>query len=339
MTTLTIDEAATALAANPIPAEPEKVFPDRMPDEPESPNTDKEPPAKEQAKEPAAPDTEEEPLTDIEDIEALPDDELEKTPKEPALPPPQSWSAEDRQVWEKLDPATQAIVQRRENDRDRAVMQAYQHRAQVTKQLTTIAEDLGDWAQEVEQAFGDRWGSITPDMWSHLAAQAPADYIRLKAEFEADTQKRELLQSKQAEAQKAANDAFTAQEFQKLPQVAPELLDDNRRRQVALFLIDAGIPVDRISLASADELRLASLALEGLEARNAKQKAKTVTNTPPAPKQMQTPKPAPRPVAPTASNSPPTKARALQGYEARLTKEKSVDAAVALLLARGKAGR
>lgn len=292
------------------------------------------------AQEPAPEEPEIEPDAEIDVDELLAENEEPEAPKEPEIPPPVSWSKEDAATWASLTPEVRAVVAKREADRDRAVSLAMQEKAAAVKELQEISSELQEWAPKALQMFQDRWEGATPEWWAQLAQQDPQQYWTLKAQFDAEREQAGKLQAEAARTQEAAHRAFLAEEAKRLAEVAPELVDpkmgETRRKAVAEFLVQNGIEPDALRYASAAELKIASLALDGVKWREAQAKARAKASE--APKQQPAPTRPARPIAPATSGIP-SKGRELQGLEARLTKTGSLDAAVDLLMARGQSPR
>ncbi len=308
------------------------------PEEEQQPEAKAPEPAQPEAKaEEAAPEEPEiEPDAEIDVDELLAEDAEPEAPKEPEIPPPVSWSKEDAAAWASLTPEARAVVAKREADRDKAVARFAQERSEAIKELDAIAQELAEWAPQALKTFQDRWAGATPEAWAQLAEQDPQEYIRLKARFDIEREQASRLQAEAARAQEMSHRNFLAEESKKLAEVAPELVDpkmgEARRKAVAEFLVSNGIEPDALNYASAAELKIASLALDGVKWREAQARAKAKASE--APKPQPAPTKAARPIAPATSTGVPSKARALQGLETRLTKSGSIDDAINLLLAR-----
>lgn len=325
---LSLDAAIDLLAREPEEEQAEAKAP-----EPAQPEAKAEEP-------PVADEPEIEPDAEIDVDELLAEDAEPEAPKEPEIPPPVSWSKDDAATWAALTPEARAVVAKREADRDRAVSLAMQEKAAALKELNEISAELQEWAPKALQIFQDRWQGATPEWWAQLAQQDPQQYWTLKAQFDAEREQAGKLQAEAARTQEASHRAFLAEEAKKLAEVAPELVDpkmgEARRKAVAEFLVQNGIEPDALSYASAAELKIASLALDGMKWREAQAKARAKASE--APKQQPAPTRPARPIAPATSGIP-SKGRELQGLEARLTKTGSLDAAVDLLMARGQSPR
>jgi hypothetical protein len=282
------------------------------------------------------------------DLDALlADDDAEESPAEPEIQAPQSWSKEDREAWAKLTPEARAVVSKREADRDRAVSQAVQKAAELGRQVQQYADQVEQYAALGADAFEARWqeNAAGPIDWASAmrSAQTPEEFDsiqRNKAVYDAEKAEVERARKTAAEQSNAAHSAFLAEEAKKLPELAPELVDpergEARRKEVAEFLFNRGIDAESLRYASAAELGIASLALDGLKYREAQAKARAKAKAAPV-TQPTNAKPA-KAISPGAQASFPTKQRALQGLETRLTRSGSIDDATNLLLARDKLG-
>ena len=211
-----------------------------------------------------------------------------------------------------------------------------QQRAEAVREMNEIANDLAEWAPQVVQTFQDRWADATPEVWARLAQEDPNQYVSLKAQYDLEREQAGRLNAEAARAQEKAHRAFMAEEAQRLPELAPELVDPKngpaRRAAVAEFLLSNGIQPEALRNASAAELAIASLALDGLKFREAQTKARAKAST--TPRDTPAPTRLAKPIAPAPATGIPSKARALQGFETRLSKSGSLDDAVSLLLAR-----
>jgi hypothetical protein len=220
---------------------------------------------------------------DESEAEAEAEEEEPEEIAEPEIPAPQSWSKEDAEAWAKLTPEARAIVAKREADRDRAVSQAVQKASEAGKQVIAAAQQLQEFAKLGADAFEQKWQEKTqgPIDWAAALRGARDD-----AEFDAITRNKALYDAERTEVERAkaaaaerdaeALQTFRAAEVQKLPELAPELCDPKtglkRVEAVVEFLSTRGFG-DVIARASAVELSIASLALDGLKYREAQRAA------------------------------------------------------------------
>lgn len=273
------------------------------------------------------------------EAEADSDEEEAAATETPEIPPPRSWSAEDRAAWAALTPEARAVVAKREADRDRAVSIAATKVAELGKQVQAYASQVEELAALGASAFAERWGEDTqpPIDWSAALRGARTDQefdeiTRQKAMYDAERTEVERASRAAAEQSKAAHAAFLAEEGEKLPTLAPELCDpktgDARRKAVAEFLVARGIEPEALKFASAAELAIASLALDGLKYREAQKQAKVAAA---APRKNPTVSPAKPVRASGVGDASPQ--RNLQALSQRLTKSGRLDDFVALELA------
>jgi hypothetical protein len=270
-----------------------------------------------------------------EDDEGEAEEEETEEPSEPEIPPPVSWSKEDAATWAELTPAARAIVARREADRDRAVAQAMQKASEAGKQVQTAAAQLQEFAKLGADAFEQKWQekSQGPIDWAAALRNARDD-----AEFDAitrnkalyDAEKAEVEQAKAAAAERDAEalQAFRAAEVQKLPELAPELCDPKtglkRVEAVVEFLSTRGFG-DVIARASAVELSIASLALDGLKYREAQSAASKQAAIP-----RKNPTSHAKPVPGATGQGAASPQRVLQAVSQRATKTGAISDMVAL---------
>jgi hypothetical protein len=132
--------------------------------------------------------TEEEDPSPGEADEGIDPDEPEEEPA-PAIDPPASWKAEDRALWAKVPPDVQAIIARRDREANDIVLvrtteMAEERRASAEARLA----ERGEYKQNLEKLLfvaspeAQKFAQID---WQRLAAENPADYVRLTAERDA----------------------------------------------------------------------------------------------------------------------------------------------------------
>lgn len=285
-----------------------------------------------------------EPAEAQEETEAEADEELEATEEEEVeeeeaerLPPPQSWAADDHDAWNTLTPAAQAVVLKREADRDRAVADAAAKAGRAAAEVKTLAQDYEKVASqvtdEVTRATEDwkaRWGNVD---WVRHARDNPDAYIADKAQADAEreqiiayAQHLEDVKAKAAKASELARTAFLAEELTKLAELSPELADPKegsaRRKEVGEYLAAQGIPMDALADISAVEL---SLARKAMLWDNAQKAAKAQAAIP-----RKNPTSTVKPVPSGGGQGVASPKREVAAANARLSKDKSVNALVAL---------
>lgn len=112
--------------------------------------------------------------------------QTEPPAKPAAIEPPRSWSAEDRAVFSRLPPEAQAVVARRESERESAFTKRTQEIAEERKgwdaERAAIATQRQTYVQNLQQmlsvAFPEAQQLAQVD-WATLSAQNPSEYVRL----------------------------------------------------------------------------------------------------------------------------------------------------------------
>lgn len=330
---LSVEQAIAALAPEPVEQEAPEAQAAPEPVE----NTEGETSAPEEAEDGAE--------TPAEEAEA----EAEPEAVAPAEPP-KYWSQDAKVRFAELDPEMQAVVLSQEGPREEAAAKAKAEAAESTQRAQAevakvaqlaeaLSERLPQWVanfKDQRTAFLEQWGGVEPD-WDLYEAQhgeqaataAERQYRRDKSRLE--TAEQNLTEAAQVQ-QIAATQALQAQvqaELAKLADVAPDLVDPvegpKKRDEIGRYLAQQGIPAEAAQRISATELVLARKAMLWDQAQaqlKAAPKPKPAVPTPKAPV---------RPAAAVAQS--PTQ-RTAQQVANRFAQTRSVDDAVALLLAR-----
>lgn len=277
--------------------------------------------------EPTAEDSDADPDDGATDDAEDEDDETEADDS-PPIQAPHSWDQEAKERFAKLDRETQEYLVDRENERDRVVWQKLNEAAEARKKVEAESSKLEEYSRvfdqvlhQAQERFSDRWKDTD---WRKLAQEQPAEYVRLKAEFDADQQTLQHTQRAQQAAEQEAHAEFLQREEARLKEVAPELAQSpERRAELGKYLLDQGVDQDALRWASAGELSLAYKAMmyDRLKAQPAKPKP------PPS-------KPAPKAVKPAAeAKSKPRKAKRREAAMKRLAQTGSIEDATAAILA------
>jgi len=156
----------------------------------------------------------------------------------PAVEAPHSWSKEDKEAWGELTPAAQAIVARREAERDKFVQQKSIEAANTRNQVANEARDIivkmhEDHAQKLT-AYAQMMTPQPPD--ERLLYSGNQDdviiYQRQMAAYQRSTDQQQQLHQQIAQAQAAAQSAREqsqqaerASDAQRLQQQLPEWFD------------------------------------------------------------------------------------------------------------------
>jgi len=183
-------------------------------------------------------------------------DEEEEEPYEPDLEPseegedadhqgiepPNSWSNQDKEVFRSLPPEAQAVIARREGERDKAFTQKTdeiaEHRKALESTFLTVQQEREAYANNLQQLLfvaapeAQKFQEID---WQRLAQEQPADYVRLSAERDA---LRGRIGGIQQELQRVAAQSQQAQAWQfqqtvqaeqaKLREAIPEFADPEK---------------------------------------------------------------------------------------------------------------
>lgn len=155
-----------------------------------------------------------------------------------ALEAPQSWPKEDKAIFSKLDPSAQAVVLRRETERDNFLKQKAFEASQTRQQVETQARDViaklyEQQAQEL-QVYAQQALPQPPDQ-RLLYSDDPNEVIRYhrqKASYEAAADQQHQLHQQIAHAQEQAQSAREqsqqaerASDAQRLKEQLPDWFD------------------------------------------------------------------------------------------------------------------
>ena len=310
---LSVEAAISSLTETPVEHEEAPVEAGEAP-EPE-PEIEADPTAEDDASEP------DEAADGVEDEE----------PAEAAAPveAPVYWTQDAKAKFAELPPELQAVVLSQEGPREAAAAKAKQeaaeYRAQADQEVSkvhTLAEQLNEFLPKALESFKGKWDGIDWEAW---VDQDPEAALKAKFAYDADQATMAQLQAATQEAETQAHVAFLKAEAAKLPDLAPDLADPvkgpERRTKVAQHLLSMGIAPEALKTISAAEM---AIAYDAYLYRQAK------AGLTAAPK----PKPAPvKPVVKPAAAALPQN-RTTQAAN-RFAQTRSVDDAIAVLLARG----
>lgn len=318
---LSVDQAIAALTPEPV----EQAAP-------EAPQEAAEEPVEIEGEASAPEDTEAEAETpdDGEQAEAEPE---AVAPAEP----PKYWSQDAKAKFTELPPELQAVVLAQEGPREEAAAKAKAEAAQISQaaqaevaKVQQLADHLNGFLPQAIETFRSKWGDA-PDWMAYATEYGAEAMIVAKVQHE---QELALLQQTAQAAQAAeaqAREATVKAEFQRLAEIAPELADPvegpKRRAEITTFLQSEGLAADDIRNITAVEMALANDAMQWRKAQAAL-KARPATK----PASVAAPR---SPVRPAAAAPAPAQRTATQVAN-RFAQTRSVDDAVALLLA-GKA--
>jgi hypothetical protein len=262
------------------------------------------------------------------------EDEAKAEPEAVApVDPPRYWSQDAKAKFAELPPELQAVVLQQEGPREEATAKAKAEAAAKIQaadaemgKVAQLAQSLAEFLPQAIQTFTSRWGT-NPD-WVAYAQEHGVEAMTLaKTQHEAELSLLQQASVAKQQAEVQAHTAFVKAEAQKLAELAPELVDpekgQERRTEIAKYLIDQGIPADAIKSISAVEMNLARKARLYDLAQAAVQAAPRPKPTAPVAK---------APVRPAAAVPQTSQQRTASQVANRFAQTRSVDDAVALLL-------
>jgi hypothetical protein len=312
---MTVDQAIESLTTTPEPEQPAAPVEAAVGAvaEPDSPS-EAEPTAE-------APSEPEEVNAEGEEAEA-------EEPAQPAIDPPPFWDADAKAAFASLTPEHQTIVSAQASKQATEASQAIQKAAERAKSAETqaarvsdLATGLNEFLPKAVETFKGRWDGID---WAAWADQDPTEAFKGKVAFEAEQKDIQRLTDARDQADRLAAEQFVATEFAKLPEVAPDLVDPKegpaRRTALASYLLEHGVTREQLPNISAVEMSIAYKAMQFDKLKAAPPKVA-----------LKPPTPAARPPArPGAASPTPNRASTAA---ARYAQTRSVDDAVALLMA------
>lgn len=248
MDTMTVEQAAEAIGSTPETEVPETEVPE-FADENGTPIE-----GDEEEIEPNEPDDDE--------------DEEEPEDKPEPVPAPKSWSKEDVKVFEALTPEAQAIITRRESERDAYVRDAGRKASEARHTVTNEAREV--LAQQAEQhaqmlqAYGQLIIPAEPDV-RLLYSGDPNDtiiYQRQEAAHRAGVSQQQQLHQAIAQSQQQANaareaarTAETQVDAQRLAEQLPEWFENpNLQQQLQSIGAELGYPNELMAQASSVDI-------------------------------------------------------------------------------------
>ncbi len=273
----------------------------------------------------AQPDSEAEQAEDDAPSEGEASDEEQgeeaEQPETAAIGAPLSWSAEDKAVFASLPPEAQAVIARRESERDKATNSSLKEAAEIKKNAEAVIQAATQERQRLSarlasedntliQQFAEKFSDIKSEGdLDRLAASDPARY----ALFQRDREKLQgrLSERAQLEARNQADartqlGQYATEQRKLIAEKAPEFVDEKTgaklRADSASYLKEIGYSQQEID--GVLDHRLYVVLADALKGRAYKQAAtKVATKTASAPR-VQTP------VKPARSEAQPNQSRA-----------------------------
>ena len=265
-------------------------------------------------------------------------DEGDEAAEEAQSTAPASWSKEEAELWESLPPEAQAVISKREGERDRAVNQKFQEAAQVRAQNEHIINEANinrqrfaqaaDWALSLSvpppppiTMLDINSGDYDPDQYhyqKHIHEQTVAQMQGLQA------QRQQMAAQEQMQNFHAINNATRDAFIQDVPDAADQAKAPAVFQGLMEYAVELGAPLDIFQTpTTALEWRVLWKARE----YDRLQKAKARVGEQPAPPPRKA-SPAVRPgvTTPRSAIEKANRGRALD----RLKKEGSVEAGAAV---------
>lgn len=214
-----------------------------------------------------------------EDGEEELEDGQEEEPSKPASPMPESWSKEDAKAWAELSPEAQAVVSRREGERDKYLrkvgFEASQTQQRVEGQAREVIAQMHDKHAMALHAYSQQFAPQEPDQ-RLLYTGNPDDvliYQRQDAAYRAAHAQQQQLQQEIAMAQQQASShrnqvqqAERASDAQRLREQLPEWFDPSEgpKLQNSLQSIgsELGYPTELMAEASSTDILALKKAAE-----------------------------------------------------------------------------
>jgi len=318
---MSVEQAVEALNPSPAPQEP------AAPEE-----AAVEAPEPQEAPSEAEPEAEETP-SEPDEATAEEDETVPPEPETPAIEPPSFWDADAKAAFAALPPEQQSLIAaaatKQAKEASKAIQQAAEARKTAESQagkVNDLAAALNDFLPRAVDVFKGKWDGID---WSAWAEQDPTEAFKGKLQYEAEMAELQRMTSAKEQADKLAAEQFVKEEFAKLPEVAPELVDPKegqaRRTALARYLVEGEIVTrDQLANLSAKEMSIAYKAMlfDQLKAAPPKVQPKTA------------PLAAKPPARPAAAPQRTPQSRSIEQLTARLAKTGDVDDAVRLIRSR-----
>ncbi len=176
----------------------------------------------------------------------------------PAVEPPASWTEERKAKFRELPPDVQDEIARRERERDVEVRRGQDEvakaKADATKEREEYHGKLNQLVPALTAQLNSRWANVD---WTRLANEQPADYVKYRAQFEAELGQAQAAAQEKArldEQAKAESDnkfkTFVKEQEAQLPKLIPSWKDEKVAKaelnDVYGYLIKEGIPEETI---------------------------------------------------------------------------------------------
>jgi hypothetical protein len=235
------------------------------------------------------PDDDEAPLDEAPDDNQIPEEadadpentEQTEEPATPAIDPPVSWTAEDKELFAQLPPEAQAVIARRESERDKAVQSKATEAAEARKSReqaeAAIHQLHSAYTSQLEQFLATNEPQKPDPAWLNTAAygeEGPRTFYQMQAAYEAHQAQRtqaqqelQTAQQRQAALTERQQQAFYAEQHQLLsdPEKGiPGWSDPSRQPEIAKQITEfanAHGYAEQLTNADAQDVRFLHVAM------------------------------------------------------------------------------
>lgn len=160
--------------------------------------------------------------------------------------PPKSWTTEDQAKFKELPPDLQAVVSKRENERDRAFNLKTQEVAEERKAVAQAQQQSQMAQQHYYQSLNQLLDATMPELnqlastdWVRLSREDPSEYVRLQGIKESLVGRARAMQSEMQRVQQAnqaqhhaAVEQYKTQQLAELQATVPEFTDPTKAQSL-----------------------------------------------------------------------------------------------------------
>lgn len=192
----------------------------------------------------------------------------------PAIDPPASWAAEDHEIFLSLPPKAQQKIAERERQRDvelrRGQDEVAKEKSEAVRARDEYQKQLNEVVPALQNQLQSKWAKVN---WTQLANDHPADYVRLKAEYDQDVTNFQIAQHERARVNEQSQveqskkyQSFVQEQEAELVKSIPSWKDEKVGRaelqEVHGYLAKQGIPKDVLGqLVDAKQIQIARKAM------------------------------------------------------------------------------
>lgn len=271
--------------------------------------------------------------------------------KSPAIEPPVSWTAEEKQLFATLPPETQSAIARRESEREKLTLTQSREVSERVKAVEAEREQLANIRAQQTNALSGLLIQLYPELdrfqkvdWDTLARERPAEWAQQRQAFDglmmrinlAQQQLGQIRQNETTEQQKRGQE-FLKQQRDLLVEKVPDFADTAKFKAFGDDVLRYVPEITKEELGSISDHRYLLVLKDALAYRKGTALRKEAqTKITPAKPTAQRLAPAPRR---SGSAGEEAQARVLSGLHDNLRKSGRTDDAAALLVASGIFGK